>query len=344
MFPPIEVETEIITSSYCNNNNNSGGGKELVFDSNQSSFSSSMRSLTQSPKSPKVVFITLSRRRSSVHNLVNTILGRPPDHHRHPSLNEFTDAASLDEIAQCMNSIGGGGGGSFKIKRFSGGGGISSGSFRFRLNNHDVDGVHCRSPTMANSGSRGVSPLLSPVVFMVEEVSNTEITINVSNIPYENDDDYYDYEDNINDCSGCDCDDDMIPLTTTSRMVYSENSEVNKKEAMGGGEDIIIVNGVDKREKGDDDNNNNNNDMNIVDNNDINDSYDNDDNVYGASNNNNNNNVYDNYDELHSSIDEDEHDDEEKEDEYFTSDSTSDKNDNSACGDISSPAILAQTF
>ena len=323
MFPPIEVETEtIITSSYCNNNNSGGHEKELVFDSNQSSFSSSMRSLAaaqQSPESPKVVFITLSRRRSSVHNLVNTILGRPPDN-RSASVNEFTDAASLDEIAQCMNSIGGGGGGSFKIKRF-GAGGISSGSFRFSS----------RSP-MANSCDGGVSPLLSPVVFMVEEeeVSNTEITINVFDIPYENDD-YYDYEDNINDCSGCDdCDDDMIPLTT-SRMVYSENSKMDKKGAMGGGEDVMIINSVDGG--GDDDNNNDNDIIVNVDNNDMNDICD-DDNVGGAANNNNNN-VYDNYDELHSTIDEDEND-EEKEDEYFTSDSTSDNNDNSACGDISS--------
>ena len=188
---------------------------------------------------------------------------------------------------------------------------------------------------MANSCGGGVSPLLSPVVFMVEEVSNTEITINVSDIPYENDDYYYDYEDNINDCSGCDdCDEDMIPLTTSSRMVYSENSKVNKKEAMdGSGKDIIIVDIVDGREKGDANNNNNNDDVNIVDNNDINvdnndidDSYD-DDNVCGGDANNNNN-VYDNYDELHSTIDEDEND-EEKEDEYFTSDSTSDNNDNS---------------
>ena len=316
MFPPIEVETEtIITSSCCNNNNSGGHEKELVFDSNQSSFSSSMRSLAasqQSPESPKVVFITLSRRRSSVHNLVNAILGRPPDNRR-ASVNEFTDAASLDEIAQCMNSIGGGGG-SFKIKRF-GAGGISSGSFRFSS----------RSP-MANSCGGGVSPLLSPVVFMVEEeeVSNTEITIKVSDIRYENDDSYYDYEDNINDCSGCDdCDDDMIPLTTTSGcMVYSEDNEKDKKEAIGDSEDIIII--VDGVEKGNNDNNNN--DVNIiVDNDDINDSYnDDDDDVCCCGDANNN--VYDNYDELHSSIDEDEH--REKEEEYFTSDSRSDNNDN----------------
>jgi len=157
---------------------------------------------------------------------------------------------------------------------------------------------------------------------MVEEVSNTEITINVSDIRYEDDNYYYyDYEDNINDCSGCDCDDDMIPLTTASRMVYSENREV--EETRGGG---ILVDG---REKG---NNDNNNDMNIVDNN-INDSYNDDDDACSDANNNN---VYDNYDELHSNIDEDEH--REKEDEYFTTESGSDNNDNAG----ESPASVTE--